>query len=158
MSRGRYYSLLLHAFFVQVNCGKTQILNDETNFVFSGNVLSCLKCFDIRRVSMELYKNTSGMFGPKWEHEFVWGGGGVFPLQFRVLPNFHKCFYLTIRQRDGAELNIVHIYRKYLYINIYRKHLYINIYRRYLYINIYRKYLYINIYRKYLYWYLYWYL
>ena len=77
MSRGRYYSLLLHAFFVQVNCGKTQILND---------------------VSMELYKNTSGMFGPKWEHEFVWGGGGVFPLQFRVLPNFHKCFYLTIRQ------------------------------------------------------------
>ena len=135
MSRGRYYSLLLHAFFVQVNCGKTQILNDETNFVFSGNVLSCLKCFDICRVSMELYKNTSGMFGPKWEHEFVWGGGGVFPLQFRVLP----------------KLNIVHIYRKYLYINIYRKHLYINIYRRYLYINIYRKYLYINIYRKYLY-------
>jgi len=51
------------------------------------------------RVSIEFNKNTSGSLGERempWKHE-----PQVFPQLFRILPNFHECFYNSISERKN---------------------------------------------------------
>ena len=87
----------------------------QVNFVFS--TLCHIKTSSIKRpeketslctVFLSSYRNTSGSLGEcgremLWEHE----PRRVFPQRFRVLPNFHKCFYNSREKQRTCSLFVL---------------------------------------------------